>query len=131
VIKEIATYIESKVTDLTINTNFFVGWKPVDSVAKCSWLIESGGKPDGYLKDRGEFTMQVLSRGESYFEARMEAYKIFDVLNTGAGLTLPDLGSGVYMANAVEAVNFPQSLGEDEKGYWLFSTNYILRIGES
>jgi len=87
VIKEIATYLESK-TDLTIGTDLFAGWRPQDRQDTCSVIIETGG--DGgslWLPDRQDKTIQVISRAEDYYDARTEAYKIYDILKAGKGLT--------------------------------------------
>lgn len=126
-VKEIGTYIESK-TDLVIGQTLFVGWRPQEFGDRGSVIIETGGDGNFYLPDRMDMTIQVISWAKDYFEARFEAYKIYDILNGGKGLTLPDLGNGQYRINVAEAIQIPANVGQDERGRWEFSTNYILRI---
>jgi len=129
-IKEIATYIESK-TSLVIGTDLFAGWRPQDIQDTCSVIIETGGAGGSmWLSDRQDKTIQVLSRAKDYYDARGEAYKIYSILNAGKGLTLPDLGDGDFRINVSEAIQIPANMGQDEKGRWEFSTNYILRISQ-
>lgn len=87
-------------------------------------LVRETGGPDQLLRageGRIGFPMvQVLVRGLTYFAARDLAWQIHDVLH-GAGVNLGD-----HALHVAEALAGPQSLGFDEKGRHLFSTNYRL-----
>lgn len=126
-IKEIVQYIEDG-TDLINGTNLFAAFAPPD-VEDCVIVIESGGRPNFYLTDFVEKTIQVLSRAKNYWTAKDDADKVYELLHGGAGITLPVVTVGKeYFVNTMEAVSVPQSLGQDEKGLFNISTNYVLRI---
>ena len=127
-LKEICAYIEEE-TSLLIDTNLFAGFVPSTVTVDCVIILESGGKPNFYLKDYQEKTIQVLSRAENYHIAKSNALIVYDLLHGSAGITLPVVGSGKeYYVNTIEAISAPQSLGQDEKGLFNISTNFVLRI---
>lgn len=128
-IKEIAKYIEDEAIGFTVGTNLFVGYIPPEITADCVGLIESGGRPEFYLPDFTEKAVQVLSRAKDYFTARDNAYKIYNLLHGMAGVVLPVVTAGEeYCADIIEAVSEPQSLGQDEKGLFNISTNFVFKI---
>jgi len=46
-------------------------------------------------------------------------------LHKREGINLGDIG-----VNVIEAVGLPENIGQDEKGRWEFSTNYVFRTSE-
>jgi len=132
-IKEIAKFIESK-TSFVIGTNLFVGHRTQNAPDQCQVVLESGGASLYFdLPDRADKMIQVISRAETYFTARADAWTIFNVLHGTAGWTLSAVAPAVqdYEAQTIEAVADPQYIGQDEKLRYEFSTNYIWRVKNS
>lgn len=130
-IKEIATYVANNVSALTLESNLYAGFRPDDAADDCVAVLETGGgKVNSYFPDAGEKVIQILSRAKSYWDARSNIYLVHDLLKSKAQVTLPVVGSVTYKAEFIEAVDFPQSLGQDERGLWEFSQNYVFRIRE-
>lgn len=129
-IKEFTKYIANAGLGFTIDTNLFAGFRPAEAPARCVAVLEpTGGAVDSYLPDTGEKVVEVLSRAESYWAARDDIYKVFDFLKSKAQVTLPVVIVGTtYVAQFIEAINFPQSLQQDEEGRWEFSANFTVRI---
>jgi hypothetical protein len=128
-LKEIVSFIENGLVGYTIGTNLFAGFVPSTITADYLVVIETGGRPEPELKDYVEQTIQVLAVAKDYFTAKDMAQAAYDLLHSSAGETLPVIGSGKeYWVNTISAISAPQSLGQDEKGRFIISTNYILRI---
>jgi len=124
VIKEIANYIETKLPEFVVGMKLIVGHWDENDMDRVSLLLESGGTTNEFLSDRFDpFMLQVLSRAGTYMQARDDAYSIYNLLHLKNQLNLED----AFEVNVVSAVSVPQSLGEDGKGRFLFSTNYIFR----
>ncbi len=128
-IKEITQYIENN-TDLEIGKDLFAGFTPSTAQDEAVVIIETGGATEHELPDYIEKTIQVLSRDTTYWTARKNALLVYDLLHGSAGITLPVVDSKEYYMNIAQAITAPQSLGQDAKGLWQISTNYILRIQE-
>lgn len=127
-LKELCTYLETN-SSFVIGIDLFPGFAPADIMADCVIVIESGGKPNFYLPDASAKTIQILSRAKDYHVARANAQVIYGLLHGSAGITLPIVAGGTeYYVNTIEAISEPQSLGQDERGLFNISTNYILRI---
>lgn len=122
-IKELAEYIEAEL-GWTIGERLFAGWSREMVADRICVLVETGGSPY-YLKNRVDYTVQVLTRSNSYHEARDDAYAVFNLLHRREGINLGEIG-----VNVIEAVSVPENIGQDEKNRWEFSTNYILRTSE-
>lgn len=130
-LKEFVTYIATNISALTRDTNLFAGFRPNDAPDECVVVLESnGGSVNSYFPDAGEKPIQILSRAESYWTARSNSYLVHDLLKSKSQITLPVVGSTTYKAEFIEAVDFPQSLGQDERGLWEFSQNFVVRIRE-
>ena len=127
-IKELTQYIEDN-TAFVIDTNLFAGFRPADAPDRCVAVLEpTGGAVNSYFPDAGEKVVQILSRAPSYWDARSDAYVVFDLLKSLAQVTLPVVSSVTYKAEFIEAQHFPQSLQQDEEGRWEFSVNFVIRI---
>lgn len=127
-IREIAQYIEDN-TDFTIGTTLQVGHRTPEAPDECVAVLENaGGKPEFSIPDSVEKAVQILARAETYLTARNNAYIIYDLLHGKSGITLPVVEGGEYLANVIEAMSVPQPIGQDEKGLWEFSVNFVLRI---
>lgn len=130
-IKEITTYIGTN-TSLTLESTLFGGFRPASALDTCVVVLESaGGSVNSYFPDGGEKAIQILSRAESYWTAREKAYLVHNLLKSKAQVTLPVVSGGpTYKAEFIEAQEFPQSVGQDDRGLWEFSQNFIFRIRE-
>lgn len=128
-IKEITQYIKDN-SSLIIGSNLFSGHRPLNAPVECVVVLENaGGKPEFSIPDSVEKAVQILTRAETYFTARANAYAIYWFLHGKAGIALPIITTGEeYLVNVIEAMNVPQPIGQDEKGLWEFSTNFIFRI---
>jgi hypothetical protein len=129
-IKDLAQYVEDE-TDFAIGTDLFAGFCPPTIEADRVILLESGGIPNFYLKDRKEARIQALVKAKDYHTAKDYSLELFSLLHGAVGITLPKIGAVTYFVNTCEAITVPQYLGKDEKGLHNFSTNYLLRVEET
>lgn len=129
-IKELAKHLESK-TSLEVGTDLFAGFAPID-VDDAVILIETGGVPNFYLTDQKARTVQCLSKSRDYWTARANALAVYAALHGKVGISLPVIVAGeTYLANTIEAMSEPQSLGQDERGLHVLSTNFVIRIKDA
>jgi len=129
-IKEISKFIAGK-TSFAIGSTLQVGHRTQKAPDRCNVVIESaGGGLHFDLSDRVDKMIQIISRAKTYFDARDDAWEIFNVLHGTAGWTLSAVSPATqnYEAMVIEAVADPQSIGVDEKGRFEFSCNYLWRI---
>lgn len=132
-IKEIASFIADK-ANLTIGTDLYVGHRPQNAVDACDTVLETAGggiHPD--IPDRVDKHIQVLSRAKTYFTARARAWLVFDAIyrdhtKGSAGWPLPNIVGDDYVAMVIEPLADPQYIGQDEKGRYEFSCNYVFKI---
>lgn len=131
-IQEISEFIEDK-TSFDVGVDLFVGHRPQDAPDRCQVLLErTGGVPYFDLSDRADLPIQVLSRAMTYFNARDDAYEIYNAIHGTAGWTLPTITSGEsYKAMMIGAQATPQYIGQDDKGRYEFSTNYIFKVKDA
>lgn len=137
-IREIAQFIE----DMThgyfeIGRNLFVGYLPVEDQLgtqvpdQLAVVLENAGaEVEGQLPDYAGKWIQIWNRAKDYWEARDDAYVIYDVLHGATGWVLPVLTSGSdYLAMTIDARSQPAPIAQpDAQGYFIFSTNFIFRI---
>lgn len=128
-IKEIAAWIEDNTTFVE-GENLWTGHRPQEAGVRCSVLLErAGGVENFFLTDKIEWALQVLSRAETYMEARDDAVAIHTFLHGASGWTLPIVDSGTALfLETCEAQSYPACIGQDERSNWEFSCNYIVRL---
>ena len=133
-IQEVAAFIADK-AGLTVGTDLFEGHRPQGTIDACDLLQETtGGEIFFDLPERADPVFQVLSRAKNYVAARARAYIIYkaiyrDWIYGAAGFTLPVVTVGEeYEAMIIEPLAPPQYMGQDEKGRFEFSTNYMFKI---
>jgi len=129
-IKEIAKFIASK-TSFVIGTTLQVGHRTQDAPARCNVVLESaGGALNFDLPDFVGKMIQVISRAKTYFDARDDAWEIFNVLHGTAGWTLSAVSPATqnYGAMVIEALADPQYIGQDDTRRFEFSCNYQFKI---
>lgn len=134
-IKEFAQHIEN-FTAWVIDEDLFVGHLPLrrkdgsDIPARTMLILENTASPvDGQQPDRIDKEFQVWNRAKTFFAARNDAYEIYALLHGDAGRELPVVDGPVYLAMVIDAVASPAPIASpDDKGLYIFSTNYVLRI---
>ena len=128
-IKEITKYVEQEDGAFVIDADLFAGFVPSTITADRVVLIDAGGKPNFYLPDAKAKTVQALSKATDYHVAMANAMRVYDVLHGISEVDLPVITAGEeYTVNTAEAISEPQSLGQDETGLFVVSTNFILRV---
>jgi hypothetical protein len=131
-IKEITKYIADGVNGLILGTNIFPGAFHANCPDSCVAVIETpAGDVSFYLPDYAGKVVQVVVRDAEYLAAHDRAKEIFDLLHGMAGIDLPVIDGGTqYLANVIEAMTPPGSIGQDERGLHEFVTNFVFRIQE-
>lgn len=142
-IKEVATYIltEIGVAFWVRDVTFFVGHIPIknsngDDVAsmeRFAALLEgTPGATIPDLKDRADQEFQILNYHNSYHKARSDAYAFYILLHSSSQCDLPIIGSGTEItAYIINAIGTPAPIeNPDDKGRFVFSTNYLWMIGD-
>lgn len=133
-IQEVAKFIANK-AGLTIGTDLFEGHRPQGTIDACDLLQETaGGSVFPELPERADPVFQLLSRAKTYVKARTRAWAIYDAIyrdwtSGSAGWILPIVTVGEeYEAMIIEPLASPQYIGQDEKGRFEFSVNYLMKI---
>ena len=142
-IKEIATHILSRtsVSYWARDINFFVGHLPiininddkVDTIKRVAVVLENVPADEiGDLPDRADKPIQIWNRAASFFQARDDAYELYEILHGSSQWVLPELSSGrEYCAMIIDAQASPAPIeNPNEEGLFVFSGNYIFRIAE-
>jgi hypothetical protein len=136
--KEICQFIEDK-TSFVKGTTLQVGHYTQDAPERCILVGEpAGGEPNFYNQDMANLNIQVISRGKTYFDARDDAWEVHRALTNyggqpSSGWNLPRIdGSGEdYLAMAIDPIQTPTYIGQDENKRFMFSVNYIFRMEEA
>lgn len=130
-IKELGKFITDNVAGLVLAESFFVGHQPINAGDTHTVLIESGGIGSSYLPDYKELRYQVLCKSNNYQDARDKAWAIYSFLHGKIGYTLPVLVSDeVYLADVIQAVQTPQYIGLDDRGFHVVTANYVFKVQE-
>lgn len=113
--------------DLVIGTSLFAGTVPADieetSTLYTCVLERTGPRAEEYLPNAREVVFQLFTRGNTYFTARTEAYRLFEwLIAKRAGISLTGWFIYAIVGNA------PGYIGVSENGKHDFSTNMILRV---
>ncbi len=124
-IKPFTTYVAT-LASLTVGTNLFAGWRPATAPDLCTVILEQvSAQVDPDNKRMREKPVQLLTRGPSYFTARNEAFRVFDLIINITNITIT--GWLIHSITGGE----PQSIGQDKEGRYEFSTNVIVRLKEA
>ena len=127
------TVLIHDLTGFVIGDKLQAGHQVQDAPVRRVLLLETGGTPYPWPNtDMVDLTLQVLCRAVTYWEARDDAWTVFDAIHGTGGWNLPRLvGIGPdYLITGISAINAPQYLGRDDNRRQLFSTNYIFRVQE-
>ena len=126
-IREITQYIEDN-TSFVIGTDLFSVFRPAEAQDDCLVIIPSGGTPNFYLTDLMFATVHIISRAGSQNTANENSQTIYNLLHGRSNYNLPVVNTEELKVGTGEALNVPQSIGQDGKGLFEYSTNYVLRI---
>jgi len=111
---------------LTIDTDLFAGWRPLDAVSDCSVVLGVGGPSPDHNKKRVEALFTIETRGRDYHETEARAVAIFDAVHTQAGVTFPVVGGEtVWSADFIRGTK-PRSTGIGEKRLHYFWTSFTV-----
>ena len=88
-LKEFTDWVESQ-TSLIKGSTLQVGHRLASAPQNCNLIRDAGGDPNGWLKDQKNWHINVVSRGDSFFTARDQAYVIYDLIHDYVGLTIGD-----------------------------------------
>lgn len=136
--KGIVTCIEDLTTSFKIGYNeakaagmvpLIAGYIPQEAEATprmAAVLQSTGGAVDGQLPDQIFKAIQIINRAQDYMVALADALEIFTALHGGCCSPFPVIESGSdYEVMIIDAQAEPACIGQDDNGYFLFSTNYI------
>lgn len=135
-LKEISQWIEDN-SAWEIGKTMFTGHLPqktpagTDPPTRCVAILENTpGATEPDLPDRIDKAIQIWNRGANYFDARNDAVALYELMAGTHGWNLPELTPGLkWLAMTVDAMGSPAPIeNPDEKGNFVFSTNYIWRL---
>ena len=93
-----------------------------------------GGEVFPQLPDQANLMIMIVTRAKTYFQARADAMVFYNALHGESGWNVPNSGPGSgpdYLAMTIDAITYPQYIGQDANGRFEFSCNYIFRMEEA
>ena len=123
-LKEITSYIDTN-TSLTEGDDLFAGHYESDTTANIV-VVEAlvPGIADYILTDFRQVSIRIMVRNTSFFTAQDLAQTLFDLLHGKEQIELPVVDSGpAYLCNINGTT--PAYIGQDEKGRFQFSVNFL------
>jgi len=137
-IYSVQQWIENLALGFTIGENLFVGGFPdlredgTKTPNRAVAIIDQSGSAVYFdIPDRADLVLQFLARGDQKRDPMDDSKTIFDRIHGIAQINLPPeeaASGGLYVAMTIEANAGPQYIGQDGKGRFQYSTNYIFRI---
>jgi hypothetical protein len=131
--REITTWLADQ-TGFVIGDTLQVGHRIQDAPDRCVLIAErGGGEPNEDFTDMANLEIQIVTRAKTYFNARDDAWTVYNAIHATAGWNMPRIdGSGEdYLAMTVNAISTPGYISTDENGRHEFSCNYIFRMEEA
>lgn len=135
--REICTFIANQ-TGFVLGDTLQVGHRTQDAPDRCAVVGEAGGGEHNFdNQDMANLNIQVLCRGDTYFDARDDAWAVLQALTNYGGppssWNIPRIdGSGEdYLAMTIEAIQTPAYMGQDENRRYEFSVNFVFRMEEA
>ena len=125
-LKEICDWIDAN-SAFTLGTTLQCGHRLASAPDRCAVVQETGGGETNFdQRDMEWVQIQIVTRGETYFDARDDARTLHALIHGAAGV---EFGSSpnTYRAT-ITAVNPPQYIGQDETRRYEFSTNYRVAL---
>jgi len=130
--KEICELIATR-TGFVRGSTLQVGHRLQSAPVRCVVISESaGGSTVFECPDFAFFNIQALARAATYFNARADAWNVYEKFHGTSGWNMPNLEGGLdYLVMTAEALSIPQYLGVDDNKRHLFSVNLIFRIEQA
>mgnify|MGYP000595391082 CR=1 FL=1 len=119
-IEDLVNYIEAN-TSLIIDTDLFIWQYQPHTPASCVFVMEFAGGVDDW-SGHGTRPVQVLAKDLTYLTAEALANIVYDLLSNKPGF------SGLDDVFYCEVLNRPFPVGRDQRGSYIFSSNFLLRI---
>jgi len=120
-ISDLVSYIADNTT-LVQDTNLFIGADEPDAPNKAVFVSEFAGGDETW-SGLISHPVQVLVRDLTYLLAETLAYEVYDVLANKAGFS-----GGVLDVFYCEVLNRPFAVGRNERGCYIFSSNFLFRM---
>ena len=119
-------YLINEIPAITFISN---GYSP-NSPQECVAVIGTGGSTQHNF-DRTDWSVQILSRADSKFQARRNSYDVYEKLKNRFGLTLPAVTVGgvlyeSFIAWQIIPIQVPGYIGADNNSREMFSFNITL-----
>ena len=125
-LKPLTTWLANE-AGLAIGVTLFPGERPAKPPSLCTTIREIGPEVvDATNKDRRVKSIQLITEGPSYFGARDEATRIFEIIVNRFGLSTVD-GWTVFSTSGTA----PQDLPTDVTGRYVFVANVVIRAKRS
>ena len=101
--------------------------KEAESQPRLVVVKEIGGSEvDGQIPDQVRKGIQIVSRAETYFTALADSLEFYTAIHGMCCNPFPAIESGIEYENmTIDAMSDPGYIGQDQNGYFEFSTNYI------
>lgn len=119
-IEDLVNYIEVN-TSLIIDTDLFIGADQPNTPARCVFVMEFSGGVDDWSGHRTR-PVQVLVKDLTYLTAEALANVVYDLLSNKPGF------SGLDDVFYCEVLNCPFPVGRDQRGSYIFSSNFLFRM---
>ena len=119
-IEDLVDYIETN-TSFVIDTDLFIGADQPNTPAKCVFVMEFAGGADDW-SGHGTRPIQVLAKDLTYLTAEALANTVYDLLSNKPGFSTL---SNIFYC---EVLNRPFPIGRDQRGSYIFSSNFLFRI---
>lgn len=120
-VKAFAELAAGLVSGLTVGTNLFAGHVPELSADLCTAALHAGSESDQYLPKYRVERVQVTTRGQTYFTAQAEAWRIYEGLVGRRGYS--SMGWDIGSIEGGE----PVASGRDPLGRFLFTAHLTVR----
>ena len=119
-IEDLTDFIAAQ-TSLAIDADLFIGADQSNTPAKCVFVTEYAG---GFETWTGHETrlIQILAKDLTYLTAEALANIVHDLLSNKPGF------SGLSNVFFCEVLNRPFPIGRDQRGSYIFSSNYLFRM---
>jgi len=128
-LKDIGTFIAAN-TSLTKGTTLQI-YSYLQTAPERAVKIAnlSGGKLYQTVRDRVDYALQVMSRAENPTHAHDDILEMHAFLfESGTSQRSLPIGSPTFRIESIQPVGYPQCVGKDEKGRYVYVCNYVLKI---
>lgn len=127
-LKELTQYFENN-TALTIGTDLFAVAIPQSQTADCTLVRSTGGISEVNGLNQFAAQVQIFTRAKNPMDSNDANHVIYDLLNVRGQITLPVVVSGrSFVINSSRPWTMPQSVGQDEKGRYQYTSNWTIQL---